>query len=65
MINKEEMFRLTRSEDCSEFEKDSVYLSWTMMNWTIVGEVTEYSVPVSDVCTTDDSSVSVFFPSKI
>ena len=59
------MQRLTRSEDCTELEEDSMYLSWTMMEWKIVGEVSEYSVPVSDICTTDDSSVSVFFPSRI
>ena len=60
------MKRLTSSEDCAELKDDSIYLSWTMMEWKITGEVKEYKIPRSDLdCSNVDSSVSVFFPSKI
>ena len=61
----DEMMRLTRSEDCSEILSDSLYLAWTMMKWNIVGEIREYSIDKSELCSNTDNSVSVFFPSKI
>ena len=65
LITKDEMKRLTRSEDCSEIKIDSLYLSWTMMKWNFVGEVKEYYIDKSDLCSNTDNSVSVFFPSKV
>ena len=64
LISKDEMKRLTRSEDCSEIKIDSLYLSWTMMKWNFVGEIKEYNIDKSAVCSNTDNSVSVFFPSK-
>ena len=64
LITKDEMKRLTRSEDCSEIKGDSLYLAWTMMNWTLVGEVREYNIEKTDLCSNTDNSVSVFFPSN-
>ena len=62
----DEMMRLTRSEDCSDILSiDSLYLAWTMMKWNIVGEIREYSIDKSELCSNTDNSVSVFFPSKI
>ena len=63
LITKAEMKRLTRSEDCSELKADSLYLSWTMMKWNFVGEVKEYEIDKSDLCSNTDNSVSIFFPS--
>ena len=63
LITKDEMKRLTRSEDCSEIKIDSLYLSWTMMKWNFVGEVKEYYIDKSDLCSNTDNSVSIFFPS--
>ena len=63
-ITKDEMKRLTRSEDCSELKVDSLYLPWTMMQWNFVGEIKEYNIDKSAVCSNTDNSVSVFFPSK-
>ena len=61
----DEMKRLTRSEDCSEILSiDSLYLSWTEMKWNFVGEIKEYNIEKSDLCSNTDNSVSVFFPSK-
>ena len=61
----DEMKRLTRSEDCSEILSiDSLYLSWATMEWNFVGEIREYNIDKSDLCSTTDNSVSVFFPSK-
>ena len=57
------MKRLTRSEDCSEIKGDSLYLPWTMMKWNFIGEIREYNIKKSDLCSTDNS-ISVFFPSK-
>ena len=64
LITKDEMKRLTRSEDCSEIKVDSLYLPWTMMKWNLVGEIREYNIDKSDLCSATDDSVSVFFPSK-
>ena len=64
MITKEEMKRLTRSEDCSDIKVDSLYLPWTMMKWNFVGEIREYNIDKSNLCSTTDNSVLVFFPSK-
>ena len=64
LITKDEMKRLTRSEDCSELKADSLYLSWSMMKWNFVGEIKEYNIDKSDLCSNTDNSVSVFFPSK-
>ena len=64
LITKDEMKRLTRSEDCSEIKIDSLYLPWTMMKWNLVGEIREYNIDKSDLCSATDDSVSVFFPSK-
>ena len=61
-ITKDEMKRLTRSEDCSQLPVDSVYLPWTMMKWNFFGEFREYNIEKSDLCT--ENSVVVFFPSK-
>ena len=63
-ITKDEMKRLTRSEDCSQLPLDSVYLPWTMMKWNFVGEIREYEIEKSELCLNTDNSVSVFFPSK-
>ena len=64
LITKDEMKRLTRSEDCSELKADSLYLPWTMMKWNFVGEIKEYNIDKSALCSNTDNSVSVFFPSK-
>ena len=64
LITKDEMKRLTRSEDCSELKADSLYLSWSMMKWNFLGEIKEYNIDKSDLCSNTDNSVSVFFPSK-
>ena len=67
-ITEGEMKRLTSSEDCAELkDEDSIYFSWTMMKWKITGEVKEYKIPRSDLCSNVDTSISVsaFFPSKI
>ena len=64
LITKDEMKRLTRSEDCSEIKIDSLYLSWTMMKWNFLGEIREYTIDKSELCSNTDNSVSVFFPSK-
>ena len=64
LITKDEMKRLTSSEDCSELNVDSLYLPWTMMKWNFVGEIREYNIDRSDLCSTSDTTVSVFFPSK-
>ena len=64
-MTKDEMKRLTRSEDCSELKVDSLYLPWTMMKWNFVGEIREYNIDKSDLCSnTSDNTVSVFFSSK-
>ena len=60
-ISKDEMKRLT--EDCPELISDSLYLPWTMMKWNFVGEVKEYYIDKSDLCSNTDNSVSIFFPS--
>ena len=57
LITKEEMKRLTSPEDCLELNEDSLYLPWTMMKWNLVGEIREYYIDKSDLCT--DNSVSV------
>ena len=64
LITKDEMKRLTRSEDCSEIKIDSLYLPWTMMKWNLVGEIREYNIDKSELCSKTDNSVSVFFPSN-
>ena len=65
LITKDEMKRLTSSEDCSELNVDSLYLPWTMMKWNFVGEIREYNIDKSDLCSnTSDNTVSVFFSSK-
>ena len=64
LITKDEMKRLTRSEDCSELKADSLYLPWTMMQWNFVGEIKEYYIDKSALCSNTENSVSVFFPSK-
>ena len=64
MMTKDEMIRLTSSEACFEVKTDSVYLPWTMMKWNFVGEIKEYEIDKSDLCSNTDNSVSVFFPSK-
>ena len=65
MITKDEMKRLTSSEDCSELNVDSLYLPWTMMKWNFVGEIREYNIDKSDLCSNkSDNTVSVFFSSK-
>ena len=64
LITKDEMKRLTRSEDCSEIKVDSLYLSWTKMKWKLLGEFREYNIDKSDLCSAIDDSISVFFPSK-
>ena len=64
LITKDEMKRLTRSEDCSEPKIDSLYLPWTMMQWNFVGEIREYSIDKAALCSNTLNSVSVFFPSK-
>ena len=64
LITKDEMKRLTRSEDCSEIKTDSLYLAWTTMKWNFIGEIREYNIDKSDLCSTDNA-VSVFFPSII
>ena len=65
LITKDEMNRLTSSEDCSELNVDSLYLPWTMMKWNFVGEIREYNIDKSDLCSnTSDNTVSVFFSSK-
>ena len=61
-ITKDEMKRLTGSEDCSDLPVDSLYLPWTMMKWNFFGEFREYNIDKSDLCT--ENSVVVFFPSK-
>ena len=58
------MKNLTSSENCSVLENDSIYLAWSKMKWKIVGEVTEYDIPVP-LCSSDDNSVSIFFTSTI
>ena len=63
-ISKDEMKRLTSPEDCSELILDSLYLPWTMMKWNFVGEIREFNIKKSDLCSNTDNSVSVFFPSK-
>ena len=63
LITKDEMKRLTRSEDCSELKGDSLYLSWTMMKWNFIGVIREYNIEKTDLCSTDNS-VSIFFPSN-
>ena len=62
-ITKDEMKRLTGSENCSDLPVDSLYLPWTMMKWNFVGEVKEYYIDKSDLCSNTDNSVSIFFPS--
>ena len=64
LITKDEMKRLTSSEDCFELNVDSLYLPWTMMKWNFVGEIKEYYIDKSALCSNTDNSVSVFFPSK-
>ena len=61
-ITKDEMKRLTGSEDCFELPVDSLYLPWTMMKWNFFGEFREYNIDKSDLC--PENSVFVFFPSK-
>ena len=64
LITKDEMNRLTSSEDCSELNVDSLYLPWTMMKWNFVGEIREYNIDKSDLCSNkSDNTVNVFFPS--
>ena len=63
-MTKDEMKRRTRSDDCAELKTDSLYLPWTMMKWNIVGEIREYNIDKTDLCSNTDNSVSVFFPSK-
>ena len=65
LITKEEMKRLTSSEDCSELQVDSLYLAWTKMKWNFMGEIREYTIDKSDLCSNADNSVSVFFPSNV
>ena len=50
LITKDEMKRLTRAEDCSEIKIDSLYLPWTMMTWNFVGEIREYTIDKSELC---------------
>ena len=64
-LTKEEMKRLTRSEICSEIRADSLYLSWSMMKWKFVGEIREYKIDKSELCSPLEDSVSVFFPSNL
>ena len=64
-MTKDKMMRLTSSEDCSDVKVDSLYLPWTMMKWNFVGEIREYEIDKSDLCSNTDNSVSVFFPSKV
>ena len=64
MITKDEMMRLTRSKDCSELKVDSLYLPWTKMKWNFVGEIREYSIDKSDLCSKTEDSISIFFPSN-
>ena len=64
LITIDEMKRLTRSEECSELFVDSLYLSWTTMKWNFIGKVREFNVDKSELCSTTDDSISVFFPSK-
>ena len=59
------MIRRTRLEDCYEVKNDSLYLPWAMMKWNFVGEIKEYEIDKSDLCSNTDNSVSVFFPSKV
>ena len=59
------MKRLTSSEDCSELQVDSLYLAWTKMKWNFMGEIREYTIDKSDLCSNADNSVSVFFPSNV
>ena len=63
-LTKAEMKRLTSSAVCSEIRADSLYLSWSMMKWKFVGEITEYNITKSDLCSPLQNSVSVFFPSN-
>ena len=58
------MTRLTRSEDCSEIKVDSLYLAWSVMKWNLEGEIREYNIDKSELCSKTDNSVSVFFPSN-
>ena len=62
LITIDEMKRLTRSEECSELIVDSLYLSWTTMKWNFIGKVREFNVDKSELCSTTDDSISVFFP---
>ena len=34
------------------------------MKWNFVGEIREFNIKKSDLCSNTDNSVSVFFPSK-
>ena len=63
-MTKDKMMRLTSSEDCSDVKVDSLYLPWTMMKWNFVGEIREYEIDKSYLCSNTDNSISVFFPSK-
>ena len=62
-ITKDEMTRLTTSADYSE-KIDTLYLSWEMMNWNLVGEIRKYYIDNSDLFLSTDNSVQIFFPSK-
>ena len=58
------MKRLTWSEECYQLKVESLYLPWTMMQWDFIGEIREYNIDKSDLCSNIDTTVSVFFPSK-
>ena len=57
------MKRLTRSDECSEINSDSLYLPWTDMKWNYIGKIIEFYIDKSNLCSNTDNSVSVFFPS--
>ena len=58
------MTRLTRSEDCSEIKVDSLYLAWSVMKWNLEGEIREYNIDKSELCSHTETSVSLFIPSS-
>ena len=64
LITTDEMKRLTSSEDCYELKVDSLYLPWTMSKWTTVGEIREYEIDQTELCSNMNNLVHTFFPSK-
>ena len=64
LITTDEMKRLTSSEDCYELKVDSLYLPWTMSKWTTVGEIREYEIDKTELCSNMNNLVHTFFPSK-